>query len=160
MSQFVADENIQIRWVPDIADVDAPTEAEIAAGTDLTPFIPKAGWNPAGGGDDADTSTLKSRQDTAVAGTFNFNGLSLEFLRDDTTDTAWDTFEHGTAGFIVVREAPGAADATIEAADDVQVYPVEAKQPRPMQTAKNESRKFTVEFSVTDIVNLKSVVAA
>lgn len=146
MSRLVFDGNYHVYWLDAApASKTAPTTAEIAAGTDLTAFIPKNGFNPAvknnrvTGGDLSTTFTDESM------GTYTSQLVVTAYLDDgNSADTAWDTFTKGATGCLIVT--PYAAAATGVKA---YVWPdVEAGQRTLMQTAENTRQTFQAEFAV------------
>jgi hypothetical protein len=139
---------IKVHWVPTISSVTAPTEAEIAAGTELTPFITPAGINLPDEGSEADASDLSSERDKSVPSTVGGNP-EAECYRDDTTDTAWTTLTRGTSGYLVVARFGGSGtDNAIQATDEVEVWTVRVSSRNPVRVARGETQRFQSVFTV------------
>ena len=147
-------------WVPSIADIAAPTIAEIDAGTEfscaLTEFDP---------GVDASESEDKRlcRKDAAKRSgsvTYSISDLPIIINDPQTADPFIDQLESGVTGFIAVfpNIAPGTATA---AAQRAWIYAVTVKTKTPQKFSTDDGELFTmvVGWSVT-ARNLKATVAA
>lgn len=157
MGKFVHDGNTKVYWSTSIANKSAPTAAEMAAATVLTPQTTADGVNVTDTRNKAATPMLEDIFIPENAGTHSTAAV-LTFTRDNVTDTAWDTFTHGTAGFLVI--ARGTEGDGTNAGDEVEVYPAESFDPTPLPTATNEHQKFEVELAITDKPDRNAVVAA
>jgi hypothetical protein len=158
VTRYSAESKSLFYFVPTVTNIAAPTVAELNAGTDLTDFTPRDGFNPSTNQNPVDNSSLADAFDSQVVGSEG-GPITLTFFRDDTTDTAWDLIDYGLTGFLAFREGPPTATAWT-AAQDVQVYPVQFFSPIPVQTAANEARKFSVTATVTSPPERKAIVAA
>lgn len=158
--RLVHDGNTKVRWLPAVVDIEAPTVAEIAAGTDLTPQLPSDGLTVTPNRNKASQSMLDSSFVAEAVGNWSV-GIVLKFQRDVTSittgagDAAYTLFDRGTDGFLLVSRFGAPA-----AGDQVEVYPAEAHQPIPLATAENAYQQFEVELAITDEPALKAVVAA
>lgn len=145
MSKYSAEGKVRTYYVPTIANIAAPTVAELNAGTNLTTWTPRDGFNPSINQNMVDISSLADQYDSTTPGSEG-GPITLTFFRDDTpaNDTAWNLFAAGgLSGYYVVREGPLATVAwTI--AQKAQVYPFTAHKPTPLPTTTNEPRKFQV----------------
>jgi hypothetical protein len=139
MGKFVFERNFKAHFVPAIAAIAAPTVAEIAAGTEITPWLPVDGWQPSRTNNKSSTAMMDNAYVSQRMGTFQ-DDLELTFTRDDASSTVWDLFDHGTAGFVVV--APFKDEDGDTAADRVEVWPVESSKPAPQASGENEDQKF------------------
>ena len=150
-------ESLRVYWVPTISNIQAPTVAQIGAGTEYTSFTPVDGVNIGGNRNNASQAMLGGAFVTEEPGTWGTT-LEITFVRDDTADTAWDFFAGGykTAGYIVLRRVGTGA---IAAGNKVEVYPVRTHEPQMLASAENEYSKFTVQFAVTATPALEAVVA-
>lgn len=155
MTRNVHEGFTDVWFVASIANPDAPTVAEINGGTKLTTFVTKDGLKVPSDRNFVDGGHLGTAFDAEDVGSWG-GKVELTCFRDDTTDTAWDTFDLNTAGFIVV----GRTNVTPAATEVVEVYPIKSHKPVMMDTAANERQKFTVTCAVTDEPNLDAVVAA
>lgn len=123
----LADGNVKVAFVPAIANPDAPTTAEVTAGTDMSCYLTADGWNP--GLDEAtvaddrlcDTQTYERRGRVSRTLTIRY----VENPGDATNNAAFTTLAPGTSGFFVVRRG-SAYDAAFAATQKVDVWPVEA----------------------------------
>jgi len=150
VAKFSAEGKVKTYHVPTIANIAAPTTAELNAGTDLTSWTPRDGFNPSISQNFVDISSLADQYDSTTPGSEG-GPITLTLFRDDTpaNDTAWNLYAAGgVSGFYVVREGPLASTAWT-AAQKAQVYPYVAHKPTPLQTAQNEPRKFQVAIGTT-----------
>lgn len=154
MSKLASEGKVKVRWLPAVASKAAPTVANIAAGTDLTPQLPTAGVGVTWNQNNASIAMLDEAFTAEQVGTQNAS-IELRFTRDDTTDDVWDLFERGLTGFLLISRFgdPGVGD-------DVEVYPCAAHDPVPLAPAENEFQQFRVLLAVHDAPELKAVVAA
>lgn len=149
---------MRVFWVPSIANISAPTVAEIDGGTEITSYVTKDGLSTNPSFNKIDTGNLSTAFDSEIQGSWGL-GMQLTLLRDDTTDTAWDLFtSHGTAGNVV--KLPFKGSGTVAAADVAEVYPAEASIAIPDNTAANARQTATVDIAVTDEPDLNAAVAA
>lgn len=154
MSRLTSEGNVKVWKVPSIAAKAAPTAAEIAAGTHLTPFIPTNGVAVAWTQNNASRPMLDESFTIEAVGTEGA-GITLTGLRDDTSDTFWDAFTRGENFFLVIGRF-GSAD---QVGDKVEVYPVESHRVVPSQPAENEFQECTVMLAVTELPELNATVA-
>lgn len=158
MTRKVHEGNTKVWFVPatpGIADISAPLLGEISAGTNLSPFIRKDGITVPNTQNMVDNATIEETFDAQSVGSWG-GGLTLRLFRDYPTDAAWELVEYGLQGYIVIgRDSAGG----IEAGDDVEVYPVEAHEPVPADSATNENQYFTASFAVNATPNKKATVA-
>lgn len=161
MSRYVHEGKTKVTFVAsadDISDIDAPTVAELNAGTELTTLLTKDGLQTPDTQNMVDSATLAETFDAQRVGSWG-GGITLTGFRDDTNDTLWDLAVYGDEGFLVIRR--GTAYATAWAAsDDVEVYPIQFHEPVPSQTASNEEARFTVACAVTSEPSKRAVVAS
>lgn len=158
MARFVHEGNTKVAWVTTIADIDAPTVAELGAGTDLSQLLTKDGLQTPDTQNMVDSSTLADTFDAQVVGSWG-GGINLTGFRDDTTDTLWDLAVYGTNGYLVVRRGI-AYDTAWTAAQDVEVYPAEMHEPVPNQSGANEEVRFSLALAVTGQPSKRAAVAA
>ena len=154
MPKVASEGNVKVYWLPTVASKAAPTAANIAAGTPLTPYLPTSGVGIDWTQNNASLDMLDSSFTAEVVGTEGAT-ITLTFVRDDTTDTAWNLFVRGTNGYLLVSRfgAPVAADK-------VEVYPVQSHRPVPLPPATNEFQQAQVSLAVHDTPELNATVAA
>ena len=156
MARTAYDENVKVYFCDTIADKDAPTENEIAAGIDWTPFITKDGVNVPNAQNMVDTGGIDTNYDAQNVGTWGGAPLILTMFRDDTDETdSYDAISYRLRGFVVISRF-----GEPESGDQVEVWPVEAHEPTLQQSAANEAQKFNAAFAVTDAPSMRAVVAA
>lgn len=151
MPRYAGPQKVEIWWVPTIANIAAPTTAELNAGTDMTPFMIDAEFpNPGNTIDAADGSSLF---DKVVPGTTGGQKAVLHFHRDSVkaSDTAFTTLAPGTVGNFAVASRPLATYGTFAVADDVDIYACTViSRDQTNLLARNATVQFTVEAAITD----------
>lgn len=158
MSKYVHEGMTKVSWVPTIASIAAPTAAELTAGTDITTLLTKDGLNISLNQNFVDNSGLHETFDSQLIGSWS-GTVELTFKRDNATDTAWDLWEHGEVGYLVVRRGE-AYDGAFAASDKVEVYPGQVGTARPNATAANAQATATVGMAITSEPDLHAVAAA
>jgi hypothetical protein len=150
MADYGFDGMIKVGWVPTIADISAPTVAELTAGIDLEDHLVPDGLSTPSDTAEIDNSKLSSTFNTAVVGRRNFNGLSVTYVRgsDSGAQEVEDALVYQAAGYLVVRRDVVASTAWA-AAQTVEVYPAQAKQPAPADPAENTLQTVQVGFTLT-----------
>lgn len=160
MARYANDGMVRVQYTPSVANIAAPTTAEINAGTNLTPRMTKDGLTVPSDQNMVDDGSLAETFDAQVVGTFG-GSISMTIKRDNASggaDTEWNLITYGLAGFLVVRR--GIASATAFAVSQkVEVYPIQFHEPVMAQTASNEQARFTAAAAVTSQPNLKATVA-
>jgi hypothetical protein len=151
----VTHENTRVYWLEAVANPNAPTVAEINAGTDLTDQIPVDGVAVNPTKNNASQAMLGDAFVAELVGTWG-TGITLTFTRDDTNDVARALFVYRADGFLVISRF-GAANV---AGRKVEVYPAQGHEPADLATAENEFSKFEVQLAVTDSPSLRATVAA
>jgi hypothetical protein len=147
MARRTYEEYTTVWWVPTIADHNAPTVAEITAGTDISAFLPKDGVKVGFKNDTVDNNDITSAFNPQIPGSYSASA-SFTFFRDDTADTAWDLFKtRNTYGHVVVRRMVPVTQVVADG-DLVEVYPVATGSPVVEDSAENERVKFVVDFAV------------
>lgn len=149
MSDLISDGNTKVGWVTSIANINAPTAAELAAGFDWTQRLTPDGLKTDPTTADVDTSSLASQFNTNQPGRRSY-ACEITFKRGSTPteDQPYSTLSYNTAGYLVVRRGLPFATA-FTAGDRVEVYPSTASEPQNVAPAANEVLKVTVELKVT-----------
>lgn len=155
MSRLVHEGNTKVYLALAVANKSAPTLAEIAAATNLTPFITKDGVTTPSNQNMVDAAGIDTVFDAQYVGSWG-GPVSLTMFRDDDDETdSWELITYGLEGWIIVsRFGVPTTGSTVE------VYPVQAHKPVMQQTATNEMQKFTAMFAVTDAPDDSATVAA
>lgn len=155
--KYPFEEYTRVVLVTSIANISAPTVAEIAAGTVITCDLTKDGLNPGGTTNSVDSAGLCSRVDSQVAGSVGYS-MMLKGFRYSDTDSFWNLANWGDASHIVVRRGQDYSDAVV-ATDKVEVYTIQMGEPIPAASAANTLQTFELACFV-DAADLKAVVAA
>jgi len=104
VADITADGFTRVAWITTIANIAAPTVAELNAGLllhDVMTVDGFTGFNP----DTAAVSTSKfsGRFDTNRPGRVSYSGTKLRLFKQTATDTAFIALPYGTDGFLAVR---------------------------------------------------------
>jgi hypothetical protein len=128
----VADGKLAVLWVPTggIADVDAPTSAELVAGTvtNITGWLTADGFTPSADEQTVADERLSTTQSFSAPGRYS-QGLKIKYVYDqqappgDAENVVYETFKRGVQGYIVTR-AGLAFDTAFTDGDVVDVWPV------------------------------------
>lgn len=158
MARYVFEGNWKVYVVDAVADIDAPTVAEINAGDEITEFVPKDGFRFGPGFTKVDASNISSAFDPEYQGSWSMDaGMTVQL--DDTTNTAADLFTtHATATHIVILHQATASSPA--ASDAAYVIPVEASMAVPNNTAANALQTAEVDLAVTSEPSFSATVAA
>lgn len=159
MADIVTDGKTKVWSVPSIANIAAPTTAELNAGTALEGVMTPDGLQ----GFEADTadvdnSSLKSTFDTKKAGRAAFSNTMLRLKKQSGTDSVYDTLVREYVTHVVIRRGTD-SDTAWTAGDEVEVYPVECGEVRNLPPEANTVQRYEVPIKVTTEPNLRAVVA-
>lgn len=157
MARLVFDGKHHIYWLPaNPADLDAPTVAEIAAGDEITSFIPKDGVQYGISNNRVDGGDISTIFGGESMGTWT-SQVSLTIFLDDDTNTAFDLLgAHGVSGCLVITPFEAAA-----ATAKCYVFPTaETGAPVLGNSAANERQKATIELAIGSEPQFDGVVAA
>ena len=159
MGRIIPNEQTWVGFSATIAASDLePTAAEVAAATDLTPFLMSI--NASSQGNQVPTPSFDSLFETSILGTSQAT-FSADFYRDDTADTAWTTFPRAVTGYVIISRFGGSgADQIPEASDVVEVWPIEVVSRTASALANNTVQTFTVTCAVNIEPNEAAVVSA
>lgn len=147
MARIIPNEQTYLGFLPTVADLEAPTAAEITAGVDLTKYL--ISLNAASQGNTVPTPDLSTLFETSIPGTVSAS-FSADFYRDDDEDLAWNTLPRRTEGVFVLQRfgaEPGVAPA---AADPVECWPVVIVSRTASNVSSNTAQTFTVTCSVPE----------
>src|SRR5215510_10922566 len=161
MARIIPNENTWIGFLADttpLADISAPTAANITAATDLTGFC--ISLNASARGNTVPTPSFDSLFETSTAGTPAAT-VDADFYRDDDVDTAWETLLRGDRGvFIIARFGGSGANNKPAAGDDVEVWPVMITSRTMANMTSNTVLTFTASCAVMEEPAEDAVVAA
>jgi hypothetical protein len=157
MARQVYEGRSNVYWCTTVANKNAPTAAEIAAGVALTNFVTKDGVAVNITTNNVDSATIAETFDAQVTGSWG-GEVELTMFRDNTADTAWNLCVYGTAGFIVIDRFRASGTLPV-ATNKVEVWPAQMHQPAPQNSAANTLLRFVEKFAVTSQPNLSATVA-
>lgn len=160
MADIIIDGFVRVAFVPTIANIAAPTTAELNAGTLLhSTLIPGGleGFEPDPG--EVDNSAFDSTFDTKLPGISGFSGTRLIFKKQDGTDTIFNLLKvFNTAGYVVVRRDLSAATAWA-AAQKAEVYPIRTGAFSKVAPERNSVSKWWVATPISSAPNQDATVA-
>lgn len=157
MSKVIPNEETAVRFVTTLANMNAPTVAELTLGVDLTPLLISITANSTG--NTVPTPALDSLFETSIGGTSSAQ-FSADFYRDDVADTAWETLPRETKGYMVIQRFGANETRTFVAGDEVEVWPIAVTSRSSGPLASNTAQTFTVMASVPVEPNEGALVAA
>jgi hypothetical protein len=164
VTEQVAPGVLRASWVPSIANIAAPTVAEINAGVDLTVKLRRDGVSTPLDGKAADNSDISSPYDKTVAATFGGAPISLKLKRDPSAETIWTTLTPpsgsaaGASGFVVIRRFGGSAVA-FASTQKVEVWPVQVLSRAMDNTTADNIQTYTAMLAVPSAPNQDAVIA-
>ncbi len=161
MADIIMDGFVKVWSVPSIANIAAPTTAELNAGTNLGSLLTKEGlqgFTPDTG--TVDTSALNSTYGTNAPGLIELSKGSLRFkAQTQATETIRGVFVYGYTTNIVIRRNGSAETTAWTATDKVEVWPVKCGARIDGEFASNEVQKFDIEIFFYIQPNQNAVVA-
>lgn len=141
------------RWdiVSSIANIAAPTAAELNAGVRISQWMTKDGATGfVADTADADTSSKESTFKTAVNGMISLNGPTFTLKRQSPlgSDAAFTAMPTDGTAYAVRRNSVAAATA-YSAGQLVDVFPVQFSQKAKVDQDDNQAEKFKVPVKIT-----------
>jgi len=162
MARQTPDGLLKLHWFPTCTPA-APTAAQLAASTELTPFLAPAGISLPDEGSEADASDLSSERDNSIPSVISGNPEG-EFWRDSVVadDDAWTTLVRGASGYLVVAIFGGTTTTThaIKTGDKVDVWPCRVSSRNLTRPARGEAVRFTAVFALSDAPTYQSTMVA
>jgi hypothetical protein len=144
-------------WLTAVANIAAPTVAELNAGTLATGFITPDGLDITWATGSVDVGNIGSTQNAQAAGR-RTPTMSITFHHDGVVDTMYNLMVYRAAGFFVFRYGVLATTAWT-VADKVEVYPSQIGQTSQVKPQPDGTWDFTVPVMVTSDANTRAVVA-
>ena len=138
----------EVVFTETVSDYLSVTAAECNAATDLTTFV-RTLPNIPRTANLVDVATLDSRFEKRQVGTRGGDVLSMEILRDSTTDTAYTTLVEDTAGYLIIARKGLATAGTFATADIVDVFPVTIASVADGNPGRNDPDFAVVEMAIT-----------
>jgi len=157
MTVVIIDGRVKVTWATAIANVAAPTVAELNAGTALQGYITPDGLDITPSTGKVDISNLGSKYTTNRAGRRAFD-VTIKFHHDSPTDTPYNLFPYNTDGFLIVRRGVDATTAW-GSGDKVEVYPINTGEAMQEKPAPDGTWDFSSPMFVSNDPNTRAVVA-
>jgi hypothetical protein len=147
MARFMRKGTTKVYFVPTIANLAAPTTAEITAGTVLTTQIAEVNGftftnNP------IDTPDMGSSFVSKIPGEDTVDTSSFRFYEDKSSNPIRTVLAKGTNGYIVFFPS-GTAGASPAAGDKTETWPVTVASNARTYSAGNEAASYMVVLSNT-----------
>ncbi|MCX4470447.1 hypothetical protein OOK41_09025 [Micromonospora sp. NBC_01655] len=159
MADIPGDGKVRVDWLPAVANMNAVTQAEIAAGIRVSQWMTAdglVGFRPETA--DVPTSGIESTFDTSVNGRRSFSGTLLRFKKQSGSDIVYGTLLPDVVGFVVVRRSLDAVTAHV-AAQPIQVYHVMCGETAWMDPEPNTVERFEIPMKMQSAPALRAVVA-
>ena len=160
MARIIPNENTWVGFAAagGVANIHAPTAAQVAAAVDLTGFV--ISLNASSRGNTVPTPSFDSLFETSTSGT-SAATFDADFYRDDDDDEAWETLPRGTRGFFIIARFGGTGTANLPIATDVvEVWPVTITSRTMANMSSNTVLTFTASCSVNIEPDEDAIVAA
>lgn len=149
MSRYFRRGTTKIYYAPSIANLDAPTVAELAAGTELGCEVADiAGF--AFKNSPIDVPDMCSTFVKNIPGEDKADASSMTFYEDDASNPIKSLLAKAVEGFVVFFPY-GVTGGSPAAGDDCEVWPISVASNTREWKAGNEAAKFMVEFTITDV---------
>jgi hypothetical protein len=159
MPDITSDGRTRVAWVTSIANINAPTVAELNAGILLQATLTADGlMGLAPDTADVDTSSLASTFNTAVNGRTSFSGTGLRVKKQNGTDTIFTTLIRDTAGYLVVRRSV-TESTTWASTQGVEVYPALCGEVKRLDPEPNTVERYEIPLKITSSPALRAAVA-
>lgn len=161
MSRIIANEEVWIGFATTVANISAPTTAEIDGATDLTGFLVTLDASTTG--NQVPTPAFDSLFETSISGTVT-STFTAEFYRDDASDTAWTTLPRATAGYFIIGRfgltgTTAGGNPEPASGDVVEVWPVKVTSRSAIALANNDVQRMNIECAVTETPDEDATVA-
>lgn len=147
----------EVAVVNTVTDYTSITAAEANAGTDITSFIRTLPDIPRTA-NTVDVATLDSKFEKRQVGTRGGDMMTIEVLRDSTTDTAWTTLVEDLATYIVISRKGLTTAGTFATADVVDVFPVTVASRAHGSPGRNDPDFGVVQLVITDDPDLDQTI--
>lgn len=140
--RFFAPEISKVYWVPTIADINAPTRAELDAGTDLTGEIADiAGFIATSGL--INTPDYASRFVSQIGGRLTVDQSSITFYASRTGEDIRTILARGERGNLVFCDQGDEEDLPAD------VFPVQVTSMGKVRTTADQAHQITAGFAPT-----------
>jgi hypothetical protein len=147
VADLVSDGFIRVSWVVSISNINAPTVAELNAGTALQGYLTPDGLGVSADTAGVDNSKLSSTFTTMQAGRRSYD-LSLTWILQSPRVLEAVLVYQATGNLVVRREVLATTAWTI--AQRVEVYPSQCGQPSPVYGVNEMQRRDLSLFCTAD----------
>ncbi|TXS35355.1 hypothetical protein EAO77_36890 [Streptomyces sp. t39] len=160
LMDLISDGKTRVAWASSLANLAAPSLAELGAAQELTDRITPDGLKIDPSTADVDTGSLASKFDTKEVGRVGYE-TELTFKRGTTTQEDWpyQNLTYGVHGVLIVRRGIDVETAWT-AGQQVETYPVVCGERANVSPAANEVMKFNSPIKVYAPPATDAVVAA
>lgn len=146
MARIIPNENTWVGFATTVANIAAPTAAEVTGATNLTGLT--ISLNASARGNTVPTPAFDTLFETTTAGT-SAATFDADFYRDDEDDDAWEALPRGTRGFFIISRFGGSGTGNRPAAtDECEVWPVMVTSRTMANMASNSVLTFTASCAV------------
>jgi len=166
MARIIPNEETFVQFATTIANVQAPTKAELTAAVNLTPFV--ISINASTRGNIVQTPSFDTKFETSIPGTIT-STFEMDLYRDDVADDAWDALPRETQGYVVISRFGGKGGPSSvppqplhspTTGDKVEIWPVFVVSRSATNLTSNTAQTFQVQCSVFEVPAEDAVVAA
>lgn len=148
MARIIPNENTWVGFATTVADISAPTAANITGAVNLTHYL--ISINASSTGNTVPTPTLDTLFETSIPGTVTAT-FTADFYRDDEDDAAWEALPRKTHGFFIISRFGGSGTDNEPATGDVvEVWPVDVVSRTNANMTNNTVMTFTLTCSVPE----------
>lgn len=158
MTTIIIDGRVTVSWLTAVANINAPTVAELNAGTRLEGFITPDGLDISTDTSGVDNSNLGSNFTTNRAGRRK-PAVSITYHHQTPVDTPYNLFPYRTLGYLAVRRSGIDKTTPYASGQPLKIYPLEAGESNDSKPAPDSNDDFTVPYFVTDDPATRAVVA-
>ncbi len=161
MAKYIPSGKAKVVFAPAVANIAAPTQAEINAGTVLTVaggtlidgLESMEGWETAV--NNIEVPDVQNTFDGEIPGRTKSSGAKTNHYDNDAAATIRTALAEGTAGFMVIMRYGQTTGKRSE------VYPCKVSALNDSQVnADNKAAMFTADFSITSAPNKNGLVTA
>jgi hypothetical protein len=160
VADIISDGMTKVVWVNTIANINAPTVAELNGGLPLSPIMTPDGLqNFEASTADVDNSSIESTYDTTDIGRDSYSNPAARLKKQTVgADTVYTTLDRGVVGNVVVRRDIPATTAWASS-QAVEVYPAKCKRRKRLAPTKNTETLYEVPFAFYTAPSPNAVVA-
>jgi hypothetical protein len=148
-TKYPADGSTRVYWIPGdedaISDVSAPTVSELNAGVDLSCHIMSGGLAVGVSTATIDTASLCSAFISQANGRTSITPSLTMWRYTQPDDTAWELFDGGETGYLVIRSGLPTDDAWANGQGVIVAY-VQVSEPAPEFPGGDTATTFNVNM--------------